>query len=183
MIKNILTIILLFLFTALFAQETVIIPHFLQNPMDSIKKQNFNQSLESLLSEITKGKINESLLTPKRVELTQSLLQELVNYEKKKDSSALKFKDKQLINVYPISNGEYFVSISYTSYKEPESDPVLLYIIDLIATKIDDKFTFSVPIDYLTRYWKTQTIGNITYHYKSDINIKRAELFNKKILK
>jgi hypothetical protein len=179
MIKNNLTIILLFSFTTLFAQETVVIPRFLNSPMDSITKQNFNQSLESFFSEMTNGKIDESLLTPKKAELTHSQLQELVNYETKKDSSALKHKDKQLINVYPISNNEYFISVSYT-YQTPESEPILLYIINLIATKDDSKFTFSVPIDYLTRYWKKQTIGNITYHFRNNLNTKRAKLFDKK---
>lgn len=179
MIKNNLTIILLFSFTSLFAQETVVIPRFLNNPMDSITKQNFNQSLEFFFSEMTKGKINESLLTPKKAALTQSILQELVNYEIKKDSSVLKLKDKQLINVYPISNNEYFISVSYT-YQKPESEPILLYIINLIATKDDSKFTFSIPIDYLTRYWKTQTIGNITYHFRNNLNTERAKLCDKK---
>ncbi len=179
MTKNILTIILLFSFTTLSAQETIVIPKFLNNPMDSITKQNFNQSLESFFSEVTKGKINERLLTSKRAELTQSQLQELVNYETKKDSSALNLKDKQLINVYPVSNNEYFISVSYT-FQKPESEPILLYIINLIATKDDNKFTFSIPIDYLTRYWKTQTIGNITYHFKDTLNTERAKLFDKK---
>jgi len=179
MIKNNLTIILLFSFTTLFAQETILIPKFLKNPMDSITKQNFNQSLESLFSEMKKGKIDESLLTPKKAELTQSQLQELVNYEIKKDSSELKNKDKQLINIYPVSNNEYFISVSYT-YQKPESESILLYIINLIATKDENKFTFSVPIDYLTRYWKTQTIGNTTYHFRNNLNTERAKLFDKK---
>ncbi len=179
MTKNILSIILLFSFTTLSAQETIVIPKFLNNPMDSITKQNFNQSLESFFSKVTKGKINERLLTSKRAELTQSQLQELVNYETKKDSSALNLKDKQLINVYPVSNNEYFISVSYT-FQKPESEPILLYIINLIATKDDNKFTFSIPIDYLTRYWKTQTIGNITYHFKDTLNTERAKLFDKK---
>ena len=43
-----------------------------------------------------------------------------------------------------------------------------------------DNFTFSVPIDYLTRYWKTETIGNITYHFRSEINRERAKRFDAK---
>ncbi|AZJ35222.1 hypothetical protein [Tenacibaculum singaporense] len=179
MLKNTLTIILFFALTTLFAQEAVIIPRFLYNPMDSISKQNFNQSLESFFSEITKGKINKSLLTPKRAELTQSQLQELISYETKKDSTTSKLQDKRLINLYPISNNDYFISISYT-HQKPKSNPTLLYIFNLIATKEGNKFTFSVPIDYLTRYWKTQVIGNITYHFRDNLNIERAKLFNKK---
>ena len=45
------------------------------------------------------GKINEDLLTPKRADLTKSQLQELVNYEIKKDSIAKETQDKFLINI------------------------------------------------------------------------------------
>ncbi len=180
MIKHSLTLItFLFSFGTLLAQETVVIPRFLQNPMDNTTKQNFNQSLESFFFQMTKGTIDESMLTSKRAELTQSQLQELVNYETNKDSVTLKLKDKQLINIYPISDIEYFLSISYT-YTHPDSDPIQLYLINLIATKEGDKFTFSIPLEYLTRYWKTHTIDNITYYFRDKLNLERANQFSKK---
>jgi len=160
-------------------KKTIVIPKFLQNSMDSITKQNFNQSLESFFSEMKQGKINEDLLTPKNADLTKSILQELVNYETKKDSTSAKIQDKQLINIYPISNEKYFISISYI-YQRPKSNPILFYIINLIATQTNDKFTFSLPIDYLTKYWKTETVGNITYHFREKINKERAELCDSK---
>nr|BFF40758.1 hypothetical protein BACY1_25630 [Tenacibaculum mesophilum] len=96
---------------------------------------------------------------------------------------ALKYKDKKLINIYPLSDkNKYFISISY-NYQKPNSETILLYIVNLIATKDNDKFTFSIPLDYLTRYWKTQTFGNITYHFRNFINTDRAKIFNKKTLK
>ncbi|GFD83005.1 hypothetical protein MHM83_09265 [Tenacibaculum sp. Mcav3-52] len=180
MLKKILNLIFFFCYTLVFAQETVIIPKFLFNPMDSITKQSFNKSLESFFFELTKGKVNENLLTPKRKKLTSSQLQKLVDYEIRKDSLALKYKDKKLINIYPLSDkNKYFISISY-NYQKPNSETILLYIVNLIATKDNDKFTFSIPLDYLTRYWKTQTFGNITYHFRNFINTDRAKIFNKK---
>lgn len=179
MIKKILTLTLIFVLTSAVAQETIVKPKFLQYSMDSITKQNFNQSLESFFSEMKQGKINEDMLTPKTADLTKSQLQELVRYESKKDSVSAKIQDKQLINIYPISKDNYFISISYT-YQRPNVDPILLYVINLIATKAKDKFTFSAPIDYLTRYWKTETVGNITYHFREKINSDRAAIFDKK---
>ncbi len=177
--KIILTITLIFVLTTAFAQETIVIPTFLQSSMDSITKQNFNQSLETFFLEMKQGKVNEEFLTLKRADLTKSQLQELVNYETKKDSTVSKIQDKQLINIYPISKDNYYISISYI-YQRPEKNPLLFYIINLIATKTNDKFTFSVPIDYLTRYWKKEIVGNITYHFRENINKERAELFNNK---
>ncbi len=178
LIKKYLALILPFVLTATIAQETIIKPNFLNYSMDSITKVNFDESLESLFLEINRGNIREDLLTFKRAELTKSQLQELVSFETKKDTSEAKIGDKQLINVYPISANEYFISIAYI---EPNSKPVpkLLYTIHLIATKENGNFTFSIPIDYLTRHWKTETTGNITYHYRTRLNKIRAELFEK----
>ena len=72
--------------TSAIAQETIIKPKFLKYSMDSITKVNFNKSLESFFLEMNQGKINEDFLTPERVELTKSQLQELVSYEIKKDN-------------------------------------------------------------------------------------------------
>ena len=179
MTRTIVTLISIFVFTSAIAQEAIVIPKYLQNPMDSITKQSFNQSLEIFFSEMEQGKINEDLLTPKRADLTKSQLQELVNYEIKKDSIAKETQDKFLINIYPISSDKYFIIISYT-YQNPETNPILLYTINLIATETNDKFTFSVPLDYLTRYWKTETVGNITYHFREKINEEKAKIFDNK---
>ncbi|CAM1346975.1 hypothetical protein [Tenacibaculum insulae] len=179
MTRKIVTLILIFALNSAIAQKTIKIPRFLQNSMDSITKQNFNQSLETFFLEMKQGKLNEDLLTPQRADLTKSQLQELVNYETKKDSTAKKNQDKQLINIYPISKDKYFITISYI-YQNPETNPILLYNINLIATESSDKFTFSVPLDYLTRYWKTETVGNITYHFRENINIERAKIFDNK---
>ncbi|WP_427622682.1 hypothetical protein, partial [Pseudomonas hunanensis] len=145
MIKKIVTVLLIFALTSTIAQESVGIPRYLQNPMDSITKQNFNKTLETFFSEMEQGKLTEDLLTPQRADLTKSQLQELMNYETKKDSSAKKIQDKQLINIYPISTDNYLITISYT-YQNPETNPILLYKINLVATELNDKFTFSVPL-------------------------------------
>lgn len=177
MIQKFLTLVLISVFISAVAQKTIVIPKHLQNSMDSIKKQNLSQSLETFFSEMKVGRIDEDLLTAKRADLTKRRLQELVNYESKKDSLAQKIEDKQLINIYPISDNEYFISISYT-YHNRDSNPILFYIINLIATSEKGKFTFSVPIDYITRYWKTKIVGNITYHFRNEINIEKAKVFD-----
>ena len=62
MTRTIVTLISIFVFTSAIAQEAIVIPKYLQNPMDSITKQSFNQSLEIFFSEMEQGKINEDLL-------------------------------------------------------------------------------------------------------------------------
>lgn len=177
--KKIVIVTLIFSVTSAIAQETILKPQFPTSAIDSITYLNFNNSLESFFHEIGQGKINEKWLTPQKGEFTKTVLQEIVNYEIKKDSLNAKIQDKQLINLYPISTDKYFTTISYISYNR-ESDPMLVYIINIIATEKNNEFTFSIPIDYLTRYWKVETIGNITYHFREEIDKERAALFNSK---
>ena len=176
--KNFIVLILLLTQSTLFSQ-IIVKPKHLNYPMDSITKQKFNRDLESLFLEIQKDQISEEFITTKNAELTKSQLQELVDYELKKDSSTVQIQDKQLVNIYPISNNKYLFSLAYVD-SNTESNPILLYKISLMATKTNEKFTFSIPIDYLTRYWKTKTIGNITYHYRNSLRKKRAKIFNRK---
>ena len=161
------------------AQEAVLKPRFIKNEMDSLTAISFNSSLQAFFSEMAQGEINDQWLTADKAALTKSQLQELANYEIHKDSSVTDLQDKQLINLYPISANQYFISISYCREGQ-DSNPILFYVINLIATKEKDKFTFSVPLDYFTRYWKTQTVGNITYHFRGEIKVGRAKLFDEK---
>ena len=159
------------------AQSTIIKPEYLNYPMDSIAKASFDERLDSFFISIGNGTIVDKDLSPKYRELTRSQLQELTAYETRKDSSMSGIGDKQLLNVYPISDNEYFISVAYIKVR-PESHPVLFYKVDLVATNENGKYTFSVPLGYLTRYWKSRTVGNITYHFRDSINGTRAKAFD-----
>ena len=172
-------LVTIFAFHSTMAQEAIVMPEYLQTSMDSVTKQRFNESLEILFSDIEHGKVNDDLLTPKRVGLAKSLFQKLIRYETRKDSVIGATQDKSLINCYPISSDKYYITISYL-LKKPKTNSVPIYIINLIATELNDTFTFSVPIDYLTRYWKVRTIGNITYYFRGSINKDKARIFHKK---
>ena len=175
--KNIILILVLVQSTVF--SQVIVKPKHLNYPMDSITKQKFNSDLESLFLEIQKNQISDVFISPKNSELTKSQLQELADYESKKDISVFQSQDKQLINIYPISNSKYLFSLAYID-RHQDTNPILLYKINLIATETNERFTFSIPIDYLTRYWKTKTIGNITYHYRNNLRNKRAKIFNRK---
>jgi len=128
---------------------------------------------------MSKGKLNSDLITDENSGLTMSTLENFQDYELRKDSVRLKVKDKQVTNLYPVSDNKYSLSITYTTSKTDQT-PVILYVLSLIADDSNGKITFSTPIGYLTRYWKMATIGDITYHYRGEINMSRAELFANK---
>lgn len=178
MTKKLLTLTFLFICFTATAQKYVVKPSYVKNTMDSTTTAQFNKSLNGFYAQVEKGKLTDKWLTPKNADFTKSLFEELEKYEKGKNKVRSKVWDKQLINIYPISKNKYFLAIAYTY--NSSSYPVLLYKIDLVATKTGDEFTFSVPLDYLTRYWKTKKVGNITYHFRGKLNKKTAKRFNKK---
>jgi hypothetical protein len=168
-----------FTFSALSAQNMVDMPSYLKNPMDSTTQVLFEESLQGFFQEIVKGDISEKWLHPKRAKLMRNQLQKLIDYEQRKDSTAKAFKDKKLINVYPLSKNEYSLLISI-HYQQQSSDPILLYLLHFIATKTENAFQFSLPLDYMTSNWKKQEVGNITYYSSSSLYLERAKLFDRK---
>jgi hypothetical protein len=179
MSKSLLIICLFFIIISVSAEAQILKPDYINYPMDSVAKIEFDKQLESFFINISNGHIMDTDLSSKNRELTKSQLQELVRYESGKDSATVKLADKQLINIYPISKDKYFISMAYVKVG-PESYPVFYYKIDLIAAKENEKLTFSIPLDYLTRYWKSKTIGNTTYHFRDSINVFRAKNFDLK---
>ncbi len=177
--KRLLLIVLFFTLYTSVAQDIVEKPDFVNYAIDSLTKKRINTSLELLFSNIIKGVSNSKYLTSKHIKLTESSLKVLEGYESRKDSVTLKIQDKRLINMYPISDHEYSLLISYTIYKS-DVKPKIAYLVRLIATENNGNITFSIPLEYYTRYWKIKEIGNVTYHYRGQINKERALLFDQK---
>ncbi|QSS97588.1 hypothetical protein [Psychroflexus sp. ALD_RP9] len=179
MIRLIIIFVLTLVFNSSIAQEAINVPQYLNLPLDSTSEQKFRKSLNDLFSDLYTGNINKALITPKRFNLTVSQLQVLINYEARKTDSAKELQDKFLINCYPVSSKDYIVKISYINQNQ-ESQPIPVFAITLIATETNNNFTFSIPLDYLTRYWKTKIFGDITYHFRTEINEHLAKTFNHK---
>lgn len=160
------------------AQETIYKPGFLKINLADEKKERICNTLDSLFSQIANNKLDRKYIGKTQAGLTVSTLELFQSYEKNKDSTNLKVHDKQLVNCYPIAKDKYAITIAYISYGN--TLPKILYLLNLIAEDSNDRISFSIPIDYLTKYWKTQKVGNITYHFKDSINKERTLLFNEK---
>ena len=86
---------------------------------------------------------------------------------------------KQVINLYPITEKTYFLSLAYLGNKDNKQSFIQL-IFNLIVKENQGEISFSIPLKYLTRTWERQKVGNVTYVYQKNINLKRAKQFNKK---
>lgn len=161
------------------AQEIVSVPNYLRFEMEISTKKNILKSLDSLINQINKGKLDNKYITKNNTDLTIAILETLQDYDSKKYTVNLKIQNIELVNIYPIFQNKY--SLSIASIKEnTNSSPNIDYIINLIAEKDNGKIRFSIPLNYLTRHWKSSEIGNITYHFRDTISVRRAIIFNEK---
>lgn len=177
--KLILTAQFLLLLIHVYGQEIVQKPEFVRYPDDSLINVMIMNSLDSLFGQVVTGDLDMTYLSENQAELTSSILESFQTYEIKKDSTDLSVLSKQLINIYPISKTQYFLSIAYLTSND-HHDPTLIAILNLVAEVGTFNARFSIPLDYLTRYWKSQKVGNITYHFRDTIQLNRAIAFDKK---
>lgn len=134
--------------------------------------------MDSLFKQINENRLDSQFISSNKASFTFSILSQVQSYEVNKDSLHQTKKDKQLINFYPIGNDVFHLDFSFLN--PTEIGYVVFYFLSLIANDEGNKFTFESPLDYRTRYWKSEKIGNITYHFRDTIQINRAQIFNKK---
>lgn len=161
------------------AQSLIFKPNYLKYELDSSTKSKILTSLDTLFFQINSGKIKEELINKDNAELNMSIMQSFAGIEENKEDSSLDFYKKQLINIYPNSPTEFWISLAFIR-EENNKPPILQNIINLIATNTNNNIVFSIPVKYLTKTWKTETIGKITYFFRDRINGERAAKFNAK---
>ena len=137
------------------------------------------QSLDALFSQIDAGKLDSNWVSADHSELTLSVLRSWRGLGTEAGSGVTNDCHRQLINLYPISAGEYFVSLACIG-KDSNQVPALRAILNLVARGQDGKFTFSTPLAFLTRTWREKVVGNVTYYFPDAIVLERARLFDKK---
>lgn len=161
------------------AQSVIFKPTYLKYELDSLTKTKILTSLDTLFSQINRGKIKEAIINKDNAELNMSTMQSFAGIEKNKKDSTPDFYKKQLINIYPISNNVFWISLAFIG-EENNKLPILQNIINLIATNTDSNIVFSIPLKYLTKSWKTKSVGNITYFFRDNMKVERAIKFNMK---
>lgn len=162
-----------------YSQNTIFKPSYLKCEIDSLTKVKVFTSLDTLFSQIKRRKIDEYLINKDNFELNISTISSFSDLEKNETENVSDFYKKQLVNIYPISTNEFWITLAYIGYKNNET-PILKTIINLIASNTNNNIVFSIPTKYLTKTWKQKKIGNITYFFREEINKERAIKFNSK---
>lgn len=161
------------------AQNVLLKPAYLNYQIDSLTKSKILTSLEVLFDQIKNDKIDPALIYRENAALSRSVMTSFAGMEENKQDSITDFYRKQLINIYPVSTNEYWISIAFIGAKN-NAPPVLKSIINLVAINQHDTILFSIPVRYLTKTWQTKVAGNVTYFFRDKMSMERAEKFNAK---
>ena len=138
---------------------------------DSLTNQIIN-SFDKLLISIDNAPLDTSLIDVENADLNRNFFYYLKGVERK--DTIQKYFQAQLINLYPIENNQYMFTIIYQKNDE------IGRVFSFLAKNRNGKVTFANPLKYNTKFWKTTTVGTITYYYPDTIDIKRAEIFDQK---
>jgi len=161
------------------AQSVLLKPDYLNYDIDSTTKNKILTSLDTLFAQIKRNKIHPSLIDKDNAWLTTRMVEYLSGKELNKKLNITDFYKKELINLYPISSSEYWITVAYVGC-DVDKPPVIRLIVNLVAKQSENQIVFSTPLRYLTKSWKTEIIGNITYYTKDRINRERANMFDKR---
>lgn len=133
--------------------------------------------LDTLFSQIARGRIDSLLIDPAHAELTTDILLSLKGIQVG-DSSCDGYAI-QLMNCYPVAGGTYFISLACSGV-DHHGVPVLKTIFNLMARWVDRAIVFACPVEYYTSQWATTVVGRVTYRSPLPINLGRARLFDQK---
>lgn len=138
---------------------------------DSLTHQIIN-SFDKLLISIEKERLDTLLIDNEKMDLNRNFFRYLKGIAGK-DTIQNYFQAK-LINLYPIGNHQYMLTMSYTKNDE------IGRMLNFLAKETNEGVVFANPLEYNTKFWKTTTVGTITYFYPDTIDTERAEVFNQK---
>jgi len=173
--RQIITIILIFIYHLTNAQSGIIIHKYIKMPKDSLISKQIILSLNGFLSSAEENTTINPYILPSQMIETNILLDEFKGIGKSR-----KFKDEHffkpyLNNIVEIDSNKYLIQISHIGVND--SIPYLRTVFDIFAYRRNDTFLFSSPLIEYTKKWKTKNIDNITVHFKDSINENKIKEF------
>lgn len=129
-------------------------------------------SFDKLLLSVDNAELDTALIDVENRDLNREFFRYLKGVEGK--DTIQKYFQGQLINLYPIENNQFMLTIAYVRNDE------IGRILTFHVKDNNGNIVFANPLKYNTKYWKSRTIGTLTYYYQDTIDTKRAELFNQK---
>jgi hypothetical protein len=159
--------------------NSFIVPPGLILPKDSATQSALFAAFDGFLSQKDKpAKENAHVLKAQFLE-TSVLLDEMKHIEENTELKQPAFYKCYLTNVMPLNDNDYLIQCSYLGVNG--TTPMLRASFTLVATKDADRFHFSSPLKQNSLSWKSETLGNTTFHFKSRFNSANAKTYLNKI--
>jgi hypothetical protein len=171
---------LLFIAALSFAQTNpLIVPANIILPKDTLIANHLLKSLNGfLVQKESPNKENVFVLKEDLLE-TSILLDEMKGIEKSGKFKDNNFYKGYLTNVVQIDKSNFVIQLSYIGINE--NTPILAASFEILGKYIDDKFYFLSPLQRNTLSWQTKKIGNCTFHFKKELNVKVATEYVKDV--
>jgi hypothetical protein len=148
-------------------------------PKDTTTQSALLAALNGFLSQKEKpAKENTYVLKGHLLE-TSVLLDEMKHVEENSELKQPAFYKCYLTNVMPLNDNDYLIQCSYIGINE--TTPILKASFTMVATKDASQFHFSSPLKQNSLSWKSETLGNTIFHFKSRFNSANAKTYLNKI--
>ena len=149
-------------------------------PQDSVEGIGLVASLDQLLAALELDVEDNPWIYSAELVQTAILMDEIKelagSQEPKPKGEALIECRPHLSNVVPLGSDQHFVQLSYIGMAEGE--PVLVASVELIARKGKDGYLFSSPLARNTKDWEVLRLGNMTFHYRGEMNVAKAKEYH-----
>jgi len=146
-------------------------------PLDSMTSLLLIQSLEGWLGH-AKDAGNPFVGAEDRVG-TRLLLDELWDIEKNSSRKDTAFYQCWLTNAILQDSGQLLVQFSYIGVQD--NTPLLRASYTVVARRSGDGWLFTSPLAQHTVTWKSRQIGNCLFHYKTVLNVDKAQDYEKRV--
>ena len=148
-------------------------------PKDITTQGPLLAALNAFLSQKDKPPKQNTYILKAHLLETSALLDEMKHVEENNDLKKPNFYRCYLTNVVPLNETDYLIQCSYLGINE--TTPVLRDSFTMLGAKDENQFHFSSPLRQNSLSWKTEVLGNTTFHFKGSFNSVNAKTYLNKI--
>ncbi len=161
------------------AVETLIVPRGIVLPKDSVLREGLLGTLRSWLAQCDKPDSMNGFLSRAELAATSVFMDELRSIKVSNPRDSLSSCQCYLGNVVSLDSVRCLVQLNYMGMRR--ETPVLQACCTVLVRRDGYKWIVSSVLERYTAEWKTRAIGNCVFHYKSDLNVRKAGEFVKRM--
>ena len=151
----------------------------LQLPKDSALREGLLGSLRGWLEQRDRPDSLNGYVSRAELPETSVFMDELRSIDRSNRRDSVSSCQCYLGNVVSLDSMRCLVQLNYMGVRK--DTPVLRACCTVLARREGDKWIVSSVLGRATTDWKTRAIGNCVFHYKTDLNVKKAGEFVKRM--